>query len=72
MPILGLVDDAIIIPAGIWLFLKLLPPGVYEAHRAAAMAAAERPRSMAGMAIIVAIWGALALSALAILRWVYA
>jgi uncharacterized membrane protein YkvA (DUF1232 family) len=69
IPVLGLLDDALIIPAGIWLVARLLPPGLMDEHRAAARAAAERPVSKAGMAIVLAIWLGLALLALATLRW---
>ncbi|MGZ8997563.1 MAG: YkvA family protein [Allosphingosinicella sp.] len=56
IPILGLVDDAIILPVGIWLFLKMLPPNLFKEHRAEAAAAAERPRSRGGLLLIVLIW----------------
>ena len=72
IPILGLVDDAIIIPAGIWLFLKMLPKDLFEEHRAAAEAAAERPQSRSGLLLIVLIWAGLALLAWSLLRWFYA
>src|SRR3712207_8060962 len=36
IPVLGLLDDALLIPLGIWLFVKMLPAGVFEEHRAAA------------------------------------
>jgi uncharacterized membrane protein YkvA (DUF1232 family) len=72
IPVLGLIDDALIIPAGIWLVGRLLPPGLMEEHRAAARAAAERPASLAGMLIIIAIWIALGWLAWSLLRWAYA
>ena len=72
VPVLGLVDDALIIPAGIWLVGRLLPPGLMDAHRAAALAAADRPVSKAGMAIVLAIWAGFALLAWSILSWAYA
>lgn len=53
---LGLLDDAIFIPAGIWLFVKMLPPGLFEEHRATAAAAAERPGSAWGAVIVLLIW----------------
>lgn len=56
IPILGLLDDAILIPAGIWLFLKMLPEGLFAEHRATAAAAAERPGSAWGAVIIVLLW----------------
>ncbi len=72
IPVLGLLDDALLIPLGVWLFLKMLPPALFEEHRAAAAAAAERPRSRAGIVIVIAIWVLLALAAWAVLRWTYA
>ncbi|HWH17996.1 MAG TPA: YkvA family protein [Allosphingosinicella sp.] len=56
IPILGLLDDALLIPLGLWLFVKMLPEGLFEEHRAAAAAAAERPGSLWGAAIVVALW----------------
>ena len=72
IPILGLLDDAIILPAGIWLFLKMLPPNLFEEHRAAAAAAAERPRSRGGLLLIVLIWLASALLLWRVIGWHYA
>ena len=72
IPVLGLIDDAILVPAGIWLFARMVPPPVMAEHRAAAEAAAERPRSRAGLVIVLAIWLALALAAWSLLRWAYA
>jgi len=56
IPVLGLLDDALLIPLGLWLFVKLLPDGLFAEHRAAAAAAAERPRSAWGVVIVVALW----------------
>lgn len=56
IPILGLIDDAIILPLGLWLFLKMVPEGVFAKHRAEAEDASHRPRSLAGALFIVALW----------------
>jgi uncharacterized membrane protein YkvA (DUF1232 family) len=72
IPILGLLDDLLIVPAGLWLFLRLVPPAVMEEHRAAAVAAAERPKSRGGMLLIILIWIVMALFAWSLLRWAYA
>jgi uncharacterized membrane protein YkvA (DUF1232 family) len=56
IPVLGLLDDAVILPLGIWLFVKMLPEGVFEEHRAEAAAAAERPGSAWGALIVVTVW----------------
>lgn len=56
IPVLGLLDDALLIPLGLWLFVRLLPDGLIEEHRAAAAAAASRPASRAGIALVAAAW----------------
>ena len=61
IPVLGLIDDAVLIPAGLWLFVRLLPEGMFEQHRAVAEAASERPDSRAGVLIVIALWVAAAL-----------
>ena len=63
IPVLGQLDELVILPAGIWLVVRLIPPDVMNEHRAAAIAAEQIPRSMAGAATIVAIWILLALGA---------
>lgn len=63
IPVLGLLDDAILIPAGVWLFARLVPPALLAEHRAAAEAASARPVSRWGVAIVLAIWAAIALVA---------
>ena len=42
---LGLLDDLLIVPAGIWLALRLIPPALMAEFRAEAGARAERPVS---------------------------
>jgi uncharacterized membrane protein YkvA (DUF1232 family) len=63
IPVLGLLDDAILVPAGIWLFVKMVPRPVLAEHRAAASAAAQRPGSVWGAVIVVAVWISAALLA---------
>lgn len=60
VPVLGLVDDAILIPLGIWLFEKLIPAEQFAEHRIEAEKASGRPVSWGGIAIILAIWALLA------------
>jgi len=71
IPILGLLDDALLVPAGLWLFVRLLPPGVMDEHRRTAAEAAERPRSAVGAAIVVAAWLLAAAITAWLLAWVY-
>jgi uncharacterized membrane protein YkvA (DUF1232 family) len=71
VPVLGLLDDALLIPAGLWLFVKLLPPGLMEEARRRAEAAAARPRSAWGLIIVLLLWAATGLLILYLLgfRW---
>lgn len=59
IPILGLIDDAVLIPLGVWLFEKMVPAALLAEHRARAEAASERPVSLWGIAIVAAIWAGL-------------
>ncbi|MDB5697386.1 MAG: hypothetical protein JWN69_190 [Alphaproteobacteria bacterium] len=56
IPGLGLLDDALLIPLGIWLFTKMLPPGLYDEYRAEAERASQNPRSWIGALIVVCLW----------------
>jgi uncharacterized membrane protein YkvA (DUF1232 family) len=63
IPVLGYLDDLIILPLGIWLVIRLIPEDVMDEHRAMADQAGKRPVSRAGMIAIIALWifGALTL-----------
>ena len=56
VPVLGLLDDLVIVPLGIVLVLRLIPPDLLAEHRATAELAALRPVSRAGAAAIIALW----------------
>lgn len=66
VPVIGYVDDLLIVPAGIWLAVRLVPPEILEEHRRAAAEAITRPVSRAGMVAILAIW---VLAAVFLLDW---
>lgn len=68
IPVLGLLDDLVLLPLGIALVVRLTPPAVLEAARARAAAADVRPSSVAAVVVIVALW-AVALAWLARLAW---
>jgi uncharacterized membrane protein YkvA (DUF1232 family) len=68
IPVLGLLDELILLPIAIALIARLIPAEVLSESRLAAQAMVERPRSKVGAAIIIAIWG-LALAAL--LWWAF-
>ncbi len=69
IPVLGYLDDAILLPGLIWLALRLLPAPVHEECRAQAQAwlAQKRvkPRMWLGAAGVLAVWMAL----LGLLAW---
>jgi uncharacterized membrane protein YkvA (DUF1232 family) len=65
IPVLGYLDDLIIVPLGIWLVIRLIPEDVMREYRAVASAAAQRPVSKAAAIIIVALW----ISGAALLGW---
>ncbi|MBL8589001.1 MAG: DUF1232 domain-containing protein [Methylobacteriaceae bacterium] len=56
IPVLGLLDDLLIVPLGLLAVVRLTPPERMAEHRVAASAMLERPVSRAAAAAIVAIW----------------
>ncbi|MFZ5567911.1 MAG: YkvA family protein [Pseudomonadota bacterium] len=59
IPVLGLLDDLVLIPLGIWLAIRLVPPAVLAECRSLVQERRQRVSRVAG-AVIVAIWLALA------------
>ena len=58
VPVLGYVDDAVILPLGILAVVKLIPKQVMAESRAAAVIAAEKPVSWTTAGAIALIWAA--------------
>ena len=56
IPVLGYLDDAVIVQLGLLAVVKLIPTQVMTESRATAAALAERPVSRAAAAVIVLIW----------------
>jgi uncharacterized membrane protein YkvA (DUF1232 family) len=67
IPVLGFLDEVILLPIAIALIARLIPAEVLAESRVAAQAMVERPRSKAGAAIIIGVW---VLAAGALLWWV--
>ena len=69
IPVLGLLDDLLILPVGLWLVLKFVPEDVMaECRESAARWQAEKrvtPRNYVAAAVIVVLW----LAALIVLSW---
>ena len=64
VPVLGYLDDVILLPLGILLVIRLIPPAILDEHRRRAVAAQDCPVSHAAAFVVAAIWiasGALAL-----------
>jgi len=58
VPVLGYVDDVIIVPLGILAVVKLIPPEIMAEHRALAAAAQDRPVSRNAAIVIAIVWAA--------------
>ena len=56
IPVLGYLDDALLVPAGIWLSVRLIPGPVMAELREAARLRTERPVSRTGAVVIVLVW----------------
>ena len=57
VPILGYLDDLIIVPGGIWLAIRLIPPEALEEARAtAATPSVDRRVQIIGAALIILVW----------------
>lgn len=66
IPVLGYLDDLLLVPMGIWLAVRLVPSELLNEFRAAAMAR-ERPRSLAGAVVVATLW----LAAAGVLIWLW-
>jgi uncharacterized membrane protein YkvA (DUF1232 family) len=65
IPVIGLLDDLVIVPLGMMAMIRLIPPDVLAEHRAAAAVVTARPVSRAGAAIVIAAW----MAVLALAAW---
>src|ERR1700749_3130063 len=72
IPVLGYLDDLILVPLGIWLVVSLIPEQAMAEYRARASEATQGPRgSVAAAIVIIAIWilGAALLCWFVVVRW---
>jgi uncharacterized membrane protein YkvA (DUF1232 family) len=72
IPVLGLLDDLVLLPLGIYLALKLIPQEVVTDCRGRAASAGEKlPRNWYAAAVIIILWlSALVLAAYFVIGWV--
>ncbi|KKB81087.1 membrane protein [Devosia soli] len=66
VPVLGYLDDLLIVPLGIVLVMKLIPDTLLADFRIHAATMAAKPTSRAGLLVILALW---LLAALALFAW---
>ena len=65
IPVLGYLDDLVLIPLGVYLAVRMIPdPVLAECREEARRAIKEKPTNWAAAAVIVALW--LSLTALAV------
>jgi uncharacterized membrane protein YkvA (DUF1232 family) len=65
IPVLGYLDELILLPLAVAGVIRMIEPTVFAEHRAKAAEIAARPVNKAAAAAIIALW----LSALALLVW---
>jgi uncharacterized membrane protein YkvA (DUF1232 family) len=71
VPVLGYLDDLLLLPIGVWLTLRMIPPPVMAENRIRAQAALDekRPVSWAAAVAVVLVWiAAIAVTALVAAR----
>ena len=72
IPVLGLLDDLVIVPLGIFLAIRLIPEPLMGEFRLAASDPGDRPVSWIGGAFIILLWIAIIVAAgWLVMRWVY-
>ncbi|HEY0446526.1 MAG TPA: DUF1232 domain-containing protein [Allosphingosinicella sp.] len=63
IPVVGHLDDLVIVPLGIALAVRLMPPALLAEFRAEAQRRSERPTSNVAAGIVVTLWVLLATAA---------
>jgi uncharacterized membrane protein YkvA (DUF1232 family) len=57
IPVIGYLDDLLLLPVGIWLAIRLIPQEVWQECQAiAAERVSEMPRSHRAAAVVIIIW----------------
>ena len=66
IPVVGYLDDLIIVPLGILLVVWLIPPAIMNEHRERASKTTERPLRRAGAVFVIGVW----IAAVVLAGWV--
>jgi uncharacterized membrane protein YkvA (DUF1232 family) len=70
IPVIGYLDELVLLPLGVILAVKMLPADILAEHRERARLAMERPTSWLGAALIVGVWMfVLAVGGVLVARW---
>jgi uncharacterized membrane protein YkvA (DUF1232 family) len=56
IPVLGYLDDVLLVPLGIWLTIRLIPTALMAELRAAAAQAGRAPTNRTAAVVIIAVW----------------
>jgi len=56
IPVLGYLDDLVLVPLGLLLVMHLIPADILAEHRVAAAKVVDRPISRAGAVAVIAVW----------------
>ena len=58
IPVLGYLDDIVLLPIGIWVALKMIPPAVLAECRQQSLKRlnTDQPHSIAATAVVIAVW----------------
>lgn len=67
IPVLGYMDDLLVVPVGIWIAVRLIPAPLLAAFRAAA-ADRSRPTSRAAAGVVIGLW---VLSTVLVGAWIW-
>jgi len=71
IPVLGYLDDIVLLPIGIWVALKMIPPAVLAECRQQALKRlnTDQLQSVAATAVVIAVWILLLGLSLACIVW---
>lgn len=63
IPVLGWIDDLVIVGVGMWLALRMMPPGLLAEYRDKGADLADMPPNWTAAAIVLLVWVSLAVAA---------
>lgn len=62
IPVVGYLDDLLLVPLGLMLAVRLIPQGLMVEFRERAEGIRERPRSVLGAVVVVVVWIAVSIT----------